>query len=518
MYTILYFLDYGERLGGAANTLLQQASLMKRAGNKIMVFVSDLFGRHTAKEYVEIYARNDIEITYTTYRFSSQPEDIDIICIDENYEQLKEIIEEAKPDLLHSVQINPLVELIGRELQIPHIMNVYPLLPEFFCLDYIDVFPHYHICDSWFWAKEWNKYWGTDFTCIRTVVHLKSNAENEIKRTDEKTRYICAGVLSQGKNQLEVIKAFHNALKKGISGSLSFYGYDNNDYTEKCKSYIERNNLSELVLIKGFCADMEKVYQNSDVLICGSTRESYPNVVSEAMAYGLVVISTPVAGVPEILKDGINGYLTDDFTSQSISRKILEFHGDIGKERLEKIRRNSYKTYEQYHSPSLVTKQLLKYYDHVIRDNKKSSEVSVADIRNTFAEYINTYHENCSCFTDPKRVSLKLWYLYYMKESIETAVKKDTSVYIWGTGIYGTAVKELAEVFLPAIPIHGFLDSKKEGTFKGYTIYNPDEILPKENIVILIGVVNGQNEIIEKLKMWGKGFNKEYFILSARAW
>ena len=64
----------------------------------------------------------------------------------------------------------------------------------------------------------------------------------------------------------------------------------------------------------------------------------------------------------------------------------------------------------------------------------------------------------------------------------------------------------------------GFLDSKKEGTFKGYTIYNPDEILPKENIVILIGVVNGQNEIIEKLKMWGKGFNKEYFILSARAW
>ena len=116
MYTILYFLDYGERLGGAANTLLQQASLMKRAGNKIMVFVSDLFGRHTAKEYVEIYARNDIEITYTTYRFSSQPEDIDIICIDENYEQLKEIIEEAKPDLLHSVQINPLVELFGKFL------------------------------------------------------------------------------------------------------------------------------------------------------------------------------------------------------------------------------------------------------------------------------------------------------------------------------------------------------------------------------------------------------------------
>ena len=217
-------------------------------------------------------------------------------------------------------------------------------------------------------------------------------------------------------------------------------------------------------------------------------------------------------------KDGINGYLTDGFTSELIGKKILEFHSDIGKERLEKIRKNSYKTYEQNHAPSVVTEQLLKYYDHVVYDNKKSSKVSVTDIRYMFAEYIDTYYENLSSFTDPKKVSLKLWYLYYMKERIETAIKNDTKVYIWGTGIYGTTVKEMAEVFLPDIPISGFLDSRKEGTFRGYIIYDPDEVLPKENVVVFIGAVNGQNEIIEKLEMWGKHFNKEYFILSARAW
>lgn len=517
MFNIFYFLDYGERLGGAVNTLLQQAALMKRLGHNITVFISDYFGKNIDKKYMEIYKRNGIEVTYATYQFSSQPEDVDIICIDRNYEDLKEIIENAKPDILHSVQINPLVELIGRELEIPHIMNIYPLLPEFFVFDYINIFPYYHICDSWFWAKKWNYYWNTDFTCIRTLANCNQNVKKRNK-AGGKVRYICAGVLSVGKNQLEVIKAFHQAILKGISGTLSVYGYDNNDYADKCKYYIEKNRLSEYVSIKGFCLDMEKVYQNSDVLICGSNRESYPNVISEAMANGLIIISTPVAGVPELLKDGINGYLASDFTSEAICMKILEFHNDIGRERLEKIKKNSYETYVLNHSPSVIAKKLLRYYEHVIQDNKKSSNIGIDDIRKSFAEYITKFYQNLSYFTDAKRVSVKLWYLYYVKESIEKALKRDTRVFIWGTGIYGTAVKELTEIFLPDIQISGFLDSRKEGTFKGYIIYSPDKVLSQKNIVIFIGAVNGQKDIIEKLEMCGKHFNKEYFILSARAW
>ena len=42
----LYFLDYGKSFGGAVNTLLRQAFLMKRAGYKIVIFFSDYFGKN----------------------------------------------------------------------------------------------------------------------------------------------------------------------------------------------------------------------------------------------------------------------------------------------------------------------------------------------------------------------------------------------------------------------------------------------------------------------------------------
>ena len=46
-----------------------------------------------------------------------------------------------------------------------------------------------------------------------------------------------------------------------------------------------------------------------DVLIVPSTLDGRPNIVMEANACGLPVIAAPVGGIPEMIKEGINGYL-----------------------------------------------------------------------------------------------------------------------------------------------------------------------------------------------------------------
>ncbi len=520
--TILYFLDYGKAFGGAANTLLQQAVLMKNAGHRTVLFFSDYFGQGLHEEYHKIVNRLGIKYEWMTYQMTSQPEDVDLICMDQNYEQIRDKIASYNPDLLHSVQLNPCVELISRELKIPHIMNIYPLIPEFFTMEYMDIFPKYHICDSWYWAKKWHQYLGTDYTCIRTVVHRNDSlAKKELRKAH--VRYICAGVLCAGKNQLNVIKAFHRALQEGISGTLSIYGYDESAYAEECKRYIQENNLSESIHIKGFCSDMEHVYTESDVLICGSNRESYPNVISEAMAYGLVVISTPVAGVPELVKDGENGYLTEDASVEAICRKIVAFDRDIGQMRLKRIKENSNRTFEQNHSPEVVTEKLLTYYEHVLKDYKnrpnfKIAAIKITDIREKFASIIHIFSDNYSRFTEPHRITLKLWYLYYVKPAIEAAIDRGAAFYIWGTGKYSAPVKEMVEVFLPEISIAGFIDSYQRGTFLGYTIYEPDKIRKEKDIVVFVAAVSGQQEIISQIEDIGMILNRDYFILSARAW
>lgn len=520
-YTILYFLDYGKSFGGAANALLQQAMLMKKAGHRVVIFFSDYLGNQIETGYAEICRELGIEWKWVTYQISSQTEDIDVVCLVKNYDDLKKEILSYSPDILHSVQINSGVELVSRELKIPHIMNIYPLIPEFFTVDYMSIFPHYHLCDSWYYARAWQKYLKTDSSCIRTVVN--SRHKRNVVINYSLINYICVGSIYKEKNQLVVITAFHKALQSGVEGKLTLCGYANSDYADKCRRYIEKNGLNEKVILKNFCPDMQAEYDSSDVLICGSKRESYPNVISEAMANGLTIISTPVAGVPEVIEDGVNGYLAKDYSVDALYEKIMCFYKDLLEGKVEQVKKNAESSFQEYHAPQKVMFQLQQYYRYVWHDynkrkNKDIAVIDITDVRSIFENLLNKYTQGEGYFTDSSKVALKLWYLFHVEARIISAYCEDKYFYIWGTGKYGIVVKELIDYFLPNIHIRGFLDSCKKGAYLEYNIYNPEEILQKENTVVFIAAVNGQDEMIERLESQKKVFNKDYFILSPRRW
>ena len=54
------------------------------------------------------------------------------------------------------------------------------------------------------------------------------------------------------------------------------------------------------------------MYKNADVLLLTSANEGLPIVVMEMMAYGKVVVSTAVGGIPDYITNGENGFLLED--------------------------------------------------------------------------------------------------------------------------------------------------------------------------------------------------------------
>ncbi len=72
---------------------------------------------------------------------------------------------------------------------------------------------------------------------------------------------------------------------------------------------VERLGLSDHVEFLGKSLEVEKLIATSDLLLSTSGSESFGLTIAEAMSCGVPVVATRVGGVPEVLRDGIDGLI-----------------------------------------------------------------------------------------------------------------------------------------------------------------------------------------------------------------
>jgi glycosyltransferase involved in cell wall biosynthesis len=65
-----------------------------------------------------------------------------------------------------------------------------------------------------------------------------------------------------------------------------------------------------------------------DVLLMPSVAEGTPYAMIESMACGRPALGTPVGGIPELIKNGIDGWLTNGHQINDISEKMEEMWRD----------------------------------------------------------------------------------------------------------------------------------------------------------------------------------------------
>lgn len=103
--------------------------------------------------------------------------------------------------------------------------------------------------------------------------------------------------------------------------------------------------ISKCVFFLGFRTDVPLILKALDLFVFPSLREGMPQAVMEAMLSNLPVIATSVSGIPELIRDGVEGMLVPPMEADALREKIilllndkeLRYHlGKNAKERIEK--------------------------------------------------------------------------------------------------------------------------------------------------------------------------------------
>ncbi len=114
----------------------------------------------------------------------------------------------------------------------------------------------------------------------------------------------------------------------------------------------------------GSVSDLAPIYRDADVCVLTSDYEGTPNVLLEAMASGLPVVTTKVGGIPEIVRDGENGFMVEPGDEAGLCAALLRLIQN--RQLREEMGRKGRRFVEENHSLERLPLQLQGLYQSAL--------------------------------------------------------------------------------------------------------------------------------------------------------
>jgi glycosyltransferase involved in cell wall biosynthesis len=134
------------------------------------------------------------------------------------------------------------------------------------------------------------------------------------------------GRLSAEKGFLLLIRAVDRLLRAGYDVALVIVG--EGDQQAGLAAQIVQLDQSKRIQLLGYRADVLAIYEAIDCFALSSLREGLPNVLLEAMAVGVPVVSSRVAGVPSVVSDNETGLLVAPGDENALFEKLQSLQAD----------------------------------------------------------------------------------------------------------------------------------------------------------------------------------------------
>ena len=173
------------------------------------------------------------------------------------------------------------------------------------------------------------------------------------------------GRIMPEKDLMSWLKAAALVTKKFPEARFVLVGEGRDDTTlHELQTLVSTLEISEHVIFLGHRYNLLPVYSAFDIFLLSSLREGLPNSILEAMALGLPVVTTDVAGAKELVVDGETGFVVPQKDPEKLAKAVLAILAN------KKIRRRMSQAgrgrVESEFSFPLRLKRVEDLYDHVL--------------------------------------------------------------------------------------------------------------------------------------------------------
>lgn len=219
------------------------------------------------------------------------------------------------------------------------------------------------------------KNYGQNIKTVYNYIEIPSNQLNDsVDRCfniKDSLKLIIVGHITESKGQRDAIFAVKKSLDKKLNVELLIMGTNDPDYMGSLIKYVEENGLTNNIKFLDFKENPYNYIKQADVLLLCSHTEAFGRVLVEAMLLKKPVIGTNLGGTPEIIIEGVNGFLYDIGDHDKMVNNIEYFYNN--RDKILEFGNNGYNlvkekiTKEKYSGE--IFKQLLKIKNQKNRSN-----------------------------------------------------------------------------------------------------------------------------------------------------
>lgn len=371
---ILQVINLGYPAGGAEASVQFLKGELESRGHEVKVFSSDQNG----------------PLMFSDYQFKLIPQDSPFRILHHlfyfrSYQAMRDIVKKFRPDLIHFHVVSTFSPSVFYAIgNIPAVMTIHgpdeftaKLLPWFLpakmyrnasyelqdltTAGKLRFFYHRHLQRPIYLLGERririfiapSKYLASaivDDVPKRKILQIHNGIDLPVYQPlPNNQRVLYVGRIEEVKGVRYLVQAFLSVLEKIPQAELHVVG--DGTARNELENIVKKSGFADRIIFRGWVRGRENVmreYANASIVIVPSIwPENFPTVCIEALSTGRPVIGTETGGVPELIKNGENGYIIPPRNSVAIAETIINFF-ESGREKQLTMSRAATQSVKQF--------------------------------------------------------------------------------------------------------------------------------------------------------------------------